>query len=175
MADPTGESKGKALRFCRALVDWLSDAEPRLALALRVDKQDSESIEVSFVGINTAVGAIIKYGETDAFVELEVFVDWEGSNWDLILNLDCEPVCRADGYVCSMCLPEDQKMFPGREALWRDHLFEPFLEWINEKLAQADVIGLYGSPEKGMTRAALLQSSAIPKDDPPGVCVPLRL
>jgi hypothetical protein len=171
MADPKGESKG----FSRAFVDWLSDAGPRLAIALRVDKQDSESIEVSFVGINTAVGAIIEYDETDAFVELQVFVDWEGSNWDLILILDCEPVRRADGYVCDLCPPEDQKVFPSREALWRDHLFEPFLEWVNKDLATADVIYLWSSPGKGMTSARLLRSSAIREDDPSGICVPLRL
>jgi hypothetical protein len=170
MADPTDESKG----FCRAFVDWLSDASPRLAIPLRVDKKDSESIEASFVGINTAVGVFIEYGETDAFVELGVFVDWEGCNWDMILNLDCEPVRRADGYVCDLCPPEDQKEFPNREALWRDHLFEPFLEWVNEDLATADVIYLWSSPGKGMTSARLLRSSAIPEVDPSGVCVSLR-
>jgi hypothetical protein len=171
MADTTGEAKG----FCRAFLDWLSDAGPRLAIALRVDKQDSESIEVSFVGINTAVGAIIEYGETDAFVELDVFVDWECRNWDLILILDCEPVRRANGYVCDLCPPEDRKVFASPEALWRDHLFEPFLEWVNEDLATADVIYLWSSPGRGMTSARLLRSSATPEVDPSGVSVPLRL
>jgi len=171
MVDSTGESKG----FCRAFDDWLSDAGPHLAIELRVDKKCSESIEVGFVGINTAIEAFIEYGETDAFFELQVFVDWEGSNWDTILMLDCEPVRRADGYVCDLCPPEDQKVFPSREALWRDHLFEPFLEWVNEDLATADVIYLWSSPGKGMTSARLLRSSAILEEDPCGVCVPLRL
>jgi hypothetical protein len=162
----------------RAFASWLCDVVAGLAVGVRIEKQTPESIEMSFDGMNPAVGAIIKYDEndeTDAFVELEVFVDWEGSNWDLILNLDCEPVRRADGYICDLCPPEDRKVFSSREALWRDHLFEPFLEWINEQLAQADVIGLSGSPGEGMTRATLLRSSAIPEDDPPGFCVPLRL
>jgi hypothetical protein len=159
----------------QAFAAWLGNVDARLSVAVRVGKQTLESIEISFDGMSPAVGAIIQYDETEAFVELEVFVDWEGANWDLILNLDCEPVRSPDGYVCDLCPPEDRKVFPSREALWRDHLFEPFLEWINEKLAQADVIGLYGSAGEGMTCAALLRSSAIPGNDRPGIYVPLRL
>jgi len=160
-------------RIQEALVAWLAEAVFRFSVAVHVEKLTPESIEMSFEGVSTAVGAIVKYEEIEPFVELEVFVDWEGSNWDLILNLDCEPVRQADGYVCDLCAPKDQKVFPSCEALWRDHLFEPFLEWINDKLAQSDVIGLYRSG--GMTRAALLRSSTMPEDDQPSICVPLWL
>jgi hypothetical protein len=156
-----------------SLLEWLKDAQSTATTRGRRGVEPGH-IEFSFEGINSALGTVLIFDETDAFVELDVFVDYEGQNWDLILELQCEPVGVAGGYVCDMCEPEDRNVFPTREALWRDHLFEPFLEWINEKLAKADVIGLYGAPGR-MTSARLLRSSAIPKDDPPDICVPLRV
>lgn len=32
---------------------------------------------------------------------------------------------------------DSAKLFPSREALWQDHLFDKFLSWVNEKLAPA--------------------------------------
>lgn len=46
----------------------------------------------------------------------------------------------SDGYKCELCVPDDGKsaaQFPTRDALWQDHLFAPFLKWVNEKLAPA--------------------------------------
>jgi hypothetical protein len=55
-----------------------------------------------------------------------------------------------------MCYPEAQKLYPSREALWRDHTFEPFLEWVNDKLVKAKWIGLYATENKGCTWGKLL-------------------
>ena len=38
-------------------------------------------------------------------------------------------------------------MFADRPALWTDHLFEGLLEWVNDSLARAKWLALYGSPE----------------------------
>ena len=51
-------------------------------------------------------------------------------------------------------------MFADRPALWADHLFEPLLEWVNDSLARAKWLALYGNPEWA-TWARLL-----PGDDP---------
>src|SRR6202035_1260234 len=50
----------------------------------------------------------------------------------------------AGGYICKCCLPEYRTVFADREALWADHLFEPFLEWVNNDLAKAKTLVLHG-------------------------------
>jgi hypothetical protein len=47
--------------------------------------------------------------------------------------------------VCDLCPPESRSVFPNRAVLWIDHLFEPFLEWVDESLAKAKWLALYGS------------------------------
>ncbi len=42
-------------------------------------------------------------------------------------------------------LPEHRRIFSSREDLWRDHLFEPLLGWVNEDLAPATAIALFES------------------------------
>lgn len=56
--------------------------------------------------------------------------------------------------VCAS--PEARVFYPSREALWRNHLFEMFIEWANDKLLKARWIGVYGSPEIGVTWVKLL-------------------
>jgi hypothetical protein len=59
--------------------------------------------------------------------------------------------------------------FSNIEALWHDHLFEPFLRWVGEELVPADRIGLYRG--KGVTWATLLR----PNDgaNPPNLSIVL--
>ena len=56
--------------------------------------------------------------------------------WDFLYCNDLvSPKEVEDGYVCKHCLPEAQKLYPSREALWREHLFEDLLDWVNGKVA----------------------------------------
>jgi hypothetical protein len=56
-------------------------------------------------------------------------------------------------------LPEARRVFAGRPALRADHLSEPFLECVNDNLAKAEWLALYGDPDDA-TWARLL-----PNDD----------
>jgi hypothetical protein len=119
--------------------------------------------------------------------EINVTVEWQGECWDFLLSLDVLPKQTAGGYVCGHCLtampsdsrsaatkPEERTIFPSLEALWRDHLFEPFLKWVNEKLATADAVGLYGSPSCGWTHAELI-SNHDARRTKPDIRIPLRV
>jgi hypothetical protein len=79
----------------------------------------------------------------------------QGDGWDFLLDLDAEPKRVPGGYVCDLCPPESRPVFPNRPALWTDHLFEQLLEWVNESLAKAKWLALYGSLDYG-TWARLL-------------------
>jgi hypothetical protein len=89
----------------------------------------------------------------------------QGAFWDFLLDPDSEPKRVPGGYVCDLGPPESRSVFPNRPALWTDHLFEPFLEWVNETLAKAKWLALYGSPDYA-TWARLLP------DDMPSQALP---
>jgi hypothetical protein len=144
----------------QALVDWLDTARSRLAIAVELRARAGGHIELSFVGINPAIGALLTSRE------LSVFVEWEERNWDLFLSLDVMPRRTASGYICEHCKPEQRTIFPDLEALWRDHLFEPFLQWVNANLVAADAVGLYGSSSSGWTSAELLAHDDARRTEP---------
>ena len=47
-------------------------------------------------------------------------------------------------------VPEARVVRLSREAVWWQDGFEPLLEWINEELAPATHVGLWGEPDRGI-------------------------
>lgn len=94
------------------------------------------------MGINTAIqGVLTTY-------EINVAVEHAEDCWDLLLSREAEPRrARSGGVFCDSCFPEARRVFPDRPALWVDHLFELFLEWVNDNLAKAKWLALHGDPD----------------------------
>ena len=139
----------------RAFLSWLEASRDRFALEIRLGKRTDRVQEFSFAGVNRAIeGALTTY-------EIEVYAIHENDRWDILLSTWAEPKrAQGGGYFCEACPPEARRMFADRPALWADHLFEPLLEWVNDTLARAKWLALYGNPEWA-TWARLL-----PGDDP---------
>lgn len=150
----------------RVFLGWLETAALALSIGARPSGRADQRVELSFKGITPAIGAFLTCWE------LTVFVDWEGRNWDTLLHVDVRPRRRArGGYTCDCRQRKNRRVFPTLDALWRDHLFEPFGAWVNGELAVADAVGFYGSLSVGYTHAKLLTS-----DDPrPALCIPVRV
>jgi hypothetical protein len=177
----------------KAFLQWFSETAPRFAVPVQIKEpndrlgstiqdrtEDAGSLHLEFTGNPALSAALINS-------EINITVEWQGECWDFLLSLDVLPKETADGYVCGYCLsampsdsrsagtkPEERTIFPSLEALWRDHLFEPFLQWVNEKLAVAHTIGLYGSPSGGWTHADLL-SNHDTRRTKPDIRIPLRV
>ena len=77
-----------------------------------------------------------------------------------MLCLDAAPRRTFVGYVDDMVLPEYQRPYETREALWREEVFEPFLSWVNDVLAPACCLGIWQTEEGGATWANLLAPRA---------------
>jgi hypothetical protein len=139
----------------RAFLSWLEANRGRLALDITLGKRTDTVQEFSFAGINPAIsGALTTW-------EIEVWAIRDGHSWDILFNVDAEPKrVLGGGYVCDLCRPDARTVFPDRQALWTDHLFEGLLVWVNDNLARAKWLALYGSP--GHTSWARL----LPGDDP---------
>jgi hypothetical protein len=152
----------------RAFAKWLEETRSRLDIAVEMRARTARQIGLSFAGINSAIGASL------TTQQLCVFVACEGRIWDFLLCFDVWPRIAIGGYICEHCKPEQRTIFPDMEALWRDHLFEQLLEWVNGKLAVADAVGLYGSPLDGWPHAELVSNDDA-KGPKPDIRIPLRV
>ena len=126
----------------RAFSSWLDKNHDRFSVKIQRGRRTDRFWEFSFVGINTAIqGALTTY-------EINVAADYADDCWDFLLSLEAEPrQARGGGVFCDLCLPEARRVFADRPALWVDHLFEPFLEWVNDNLAKAKWLALHGDPD----------------------------
>ncbi len=154
-------------RIQRCFVDWLETARPRLFIQPRVTTRSDHVLEMTFDGLTPAIGANLSRDDID------VWVEWDGTCWDLVFSEYLSVAGRRGAYVCEACPPEVRTIYASREALWRDHLFETFLAWINNTLAKASVLALSRS-DGGSTWVKLLREGDVPGDGPHDVVIPLR-
>ena len=154
-------------RIQRCFVGWLETARPRLSIQPRVTRRCDRLLQMAFDGLTPAIGAnLSRY-------DIDVWVEWHGVCWDFVFNEYIQVAGQRGAYVCGACLPEARTIYASREALWRDHLFEAFLAWINDILAPASALALYRS-ELGSTWGTLVRDGERGGDGPPDVVIPLR-
>jgi hypothetical protein len=98
------------------------------------------------------------YSGKEGWAEIVIGVDYEDSMWDIIFNPELKAKHEERGWFCELCAEQGKsyQFFKTLEELWIEHLFSPFLDWINSKLAKAEALALCGSIEEGMTWAALV-------------------
>jgi hypothetical protein len=140
-------------RIQRAFDTWYRANQHRFLVKLAFIRRTDNYLAFAFQGIGRVIDATLSY-------EISVHVTWDDQGWDELISLDAYPKRVPGGYICTECDPATRPTFPSREALWEDHLFEPFLAWVNERLAPAQALHLYGSG--GMTSAKLLNEGQFP-------------
>lgn len=85
---------------------------------------------------------------------LSVSAERHGECWDFVFDRDVVVLHTCKGWQCSLC-PEPET-FATRQALWADHLFAPFVEWLRGPLARTKYIAFHrGGREGGITTAYL--------------------
>ncbi len=127
----------------RAFARWLELNLHRFAIPLRFTKRTDEVWNFAFVGVTEVLSGWINT------YEITVAAEWDGAAWDLIFDVDASPVRVSDGFVCRICCSDKRVVFPSREALWADHLFEPFIDWVNGTLAVRPWLALIGTADTG--------------------------
>lgn len=118
-------------RIQRAFLDWLRANRRRFVVAPRIETRTDRWIRITFDGITPIIAVYV--GRDGVGVDVEHGGEW----FDTLTDLDVALRHRRDGYFCAMCDTAEREYFPTRQALWIDHLFEPFLGWVNDKLAPA--------------------------------------
>ncbi len=133
-----------------AFDEWISANNGRLAIPMTVVARASGSIRARFVGVISAIEVVVVRDE------IMVSVEHDGGCCDILADFESSPVMVTGGVVCGLCDPDHQEVYQTRQALFVEHVFQPFAEWVETKLVPADAIGLGGSIDEGATWAVLL-------------------
>ena len=134
-------------RIQRCFLKWMEDAD--LAFRLRKVRRTDRFLEFRFEGITPALRVILSR------YDIDVWVEWEGEDWDAVYSEYVSARRAEGGWTCTACPADTRKLWASREALWREHLFGLFLDWVNGTLAEAELLALDGKRDS-MTWAKLL-------------------
>jgi hypothetical protein len=145
---PARRSVGRISPLERAFLIWHRDHGKRLCRAINIGERTTAGLTFSFEGVPALTATLNERG-------VDVFAFFKGEFWDGILCLEGYPRRTKGGWICSDCLPEYFKLFPTRQDLWHDHIFEPLELWINDDLIVADRISFYATKTGGITWASL--------------------
>lgn len=143
-------------RIQRAFVRWFAERRRQFVVPIRLVRRTRKGIEIEMPGFGGAV-----HGFLNSYA-IDVVVSWQGEVIDLLQSFEATPRRSGDGYLCGLCLPEHVKIYPDRDSLWREHLFEPLLEWANVEYSKAQRLNLYRT--KGASWARLEQGDTIGRD-----------
>jgi len=124
-------------RFQRAFFRWFDINRSRFVVPVRLKALKGSQVKIEFANHPECM----RITANDS--NLCVWVDWNEKSWDGLLDLDVLPVRTRNGLLCRLC--EDKEVrWNSLEELWADHLFEPFLNWVNNDFATAKSLRLFG-------------------------------
>ena len=117
-------------RLQREFFHWLAANRERFSIGLRIEKRTDRVVAWSFHGINPVISGVLSH-------DISIFAGDGDDWWDIIADFWAQPKKVEGGYIDVSLLKEYQRLVPDRQKLWRDGIFEPFIEWVNETLAKA--------------------------------------
>ncbi len=131
--------------FRTAFLMWLDGAAERFALPVSVVATSPTHTRLRIAGIHPAIRISLGHDR-----DVNVGADWEDMNWDVLACMDVTASPAPDGgWENTFMRPKFRVSHPTREAAWRSDGFEPLLDWVNEELAPATHLALWGSDEGG--------------------------
>jgi hypothetical protein len=147
-------------------MEWVSLQGERLHSPLQVTECRDRYMRWRFARLTPVIEVVLTTWQ------LSVVVNWQGGCWDCLVDFEAMPRSTPAGYACLLCPSTHPQSWSSREALWRDHVFEPFLAWVNTELSSARWLGLYQSEESGF-RWAVLHRETVPETSKVAVVLPL--
>ena len=135
-----------------AFLSWLSENHGRFIVEPIVPELKEGSLKLSFQGVAPDITISI-HGKGS----IVVAVDYQGECWDLLTEFDVFPKRNSAGdYYCDQCLPGSIKYYRSRMELFKEHSFEPMLEWVNDHFRPDHWIMLFGKKNR-MTWAVIVK------------------
>ena len=134
-------------RHLKSFTHWLTKNQHRFLLPVKLQKIGARKTKLVFPELPKVIGIGLSTWN------LSVHVTWEERCMDLLLDLDCMVHKTFRGYQCELC-ERPREIWTTLEAMYVDHLYEPFLSWVNEALHPATGVAIYEM--RGSTWAELM-------------------
>ena len=156
------EAEASHAPFRAAFLNWFQDVSGRIALPVLIRAASPRQTELHVPGLHPAISIILN-GNTD----INVFVEWKGICWDTLTSMDVYAELTEDGtgWQSTLLIPEAMRLHPTQDACWREDGFEWLLKWLNEDLATATHLALYGGEgcyeDTGWTSAYLARDGTL--------------
>lgn len=142
----------RAPRCLKEFARWFRASHSRFLYSIEFRRISNWRFKLAFTDLPGCLQVSISEGEID------IWVEWDDETFDLLASFDVHPIKGPSGTVeCKLCSPREAYSNP--RALLKDHVYEPFLQWSNEKLHPAHALALYRN--KGCTWAMLIQPGAV--------------
>ena len=143
--------------FVRRTYDaWIRKHAGRIQYPPWIVESRKNGFELRFGGLVPQLSFQIRqrWGSAELMIH-----DERGVYWDIVADFDVTEVRTPDGlYRCKWC--QDGPRYPSRAALWEAHVFEPLLDWVNQRTADQWVC-LYGTPYLDICGARILSCDVI--------------
>ena len=138
-------------RIQRAFLAWFKESRGRLKLPFRITSRDDDIIILEFVRSGLQVLPLLNHHG------LSVSLRWQQGTECSVLWNEARTRLTANGYECKQSsdpeewgpdvyVHKDIRAYPTREDVWRVHLFEVFLDYVNNKLTKFPWIEVYEIP-----------------------------
>ena len=138
-------------RIQRAFLAWFDESRKQLKVPFRITKRCKEYIRLEFTQSGLTVEGFLNAKG------LHVGLSWQdGSSYDVLWNeaitqrvshgYQCRQSCDPEEWGPEVYVHKDRQTYPRREDVWRVHLFEVFLDYVNNTLTQFPWIEIYEIP-----------------------------
>lgn len=132
----------------RAFVDrffltWLDENRDRFKIQPGIIRCGRDGVYFEFEGWPPALNGFLSRRSG-----ISLWADHNGVKcWDSFCWCDISEARSGEGYFCKMC-DTSVEIYPNRETLWQEHVFEPFLDWCNEVIAKSDRLAFFAIENK---------------------------
>ena len=135
-------------RIQRAFLAWFKTARKQLLLPFRITKRNKNLIFLDYEKAGLRVSGLLNpYG-------LHISLFWQEGVESAVLWNEARTKLTSNGYKCKQSAdPEEwgdevyvhktRLSYPTREDLWRVHLFDVFLDYVNNTLTKYPFIEIY--------------------------------
>ncbi|QQP89851.1 hypothetical protein IGS68_00790 [Skermanella sp. TT6] len=110
-------------RIRRAFLAWYAQARFRFPAPLGIARRTDRRIDLVFPTSSPDLSAVLTRAA------IVVFAEPAGAGRKVVRIFEAEPVRVPGGYACRSAAREPGRLFPNRDALWTELLFEAFLAW----------------------------------------------
>ena len=144
-------SQSARSRLQRAFLAWWAESGKQFKVPFRIAKRTDDLIFFEATSSKLTVTATLYRSVID------IDIRWEDGPENIVLCIDGMPELTNDGYVCreisdpaergiDTYAQKDRKPHPTREDVWRIHLFDVLLDYVNNSVTRYPWIEIYEIP-----------------------------